>query len=315
MQYSKGVCTRSLLVLIFVCFFGSCSINNLISDSLAGALSGGGNEGEPHPLLSENDPDLVGDALPFTLKLLDILISANINSPPILLTASQAYVAYAALYLQQEANTVSRDDFPRRSRLLDRSKIHFLRARDYTLSALEMLHPGFIGLLDDDDYERAFAGMSDDDVPYLYFTAVSWIGAAAVDVFDLALLLTAPRAVEMINAAYAIDPDYGDGAISEFYVLYYSSLPEAMGGSKEQAEFYYREALRVSNNLSVSAHVSMALGIALPAQDTQQFRAFLNKALKIDVDEDINRRLTNIIRQREAQWYLDNIELFFLDIE
>lgn len=304
-----------MLVLVLVCVFSSCSVNDLISNALSGALDGGGEEGAPHPLLSEDDPDLVGDALPFTLKLLDILISANLDSPPILLSAAQAYTAYAVLFLQQEANTVARNDFALRSRLLDRSKIHLLRARDYALSALEMLHPGFTESLNSDDYENAFVEMNEDDVPYLYFAAVSWIGAATVDVFDLELTLAIPRVAEMIHAAYAIDPDYSDGALHEFYVIYFSSLPEALGGDKERAEFHYREALRISNDLSVSAHVSMALGIAIPAQDSQQFRAFLAKALAIDVDEDINRRLTNIMGQRAAQWYLGNTPQFFLDAE
>lgn len=315
LQNQKNIYRLSLLALIFTLFFGSCSINDLLSNSLAGALNGNGAEGQPHPLLSEDDPDLIGDALPFTLKLLDILIGANIDSPPILLTASQAYAAYAALFLQREANTVSRNDFETRTQLLDRSKIHFLRARDYALAALDVRHPGFEEFLNNDDYENAFADMGKDDVPYLYFTAISWFGAATIDIFDLELFLTTARAIEIMNTAYEIDPDYGDGVLHEFYILYFSSLPEQLGGDKARAEFHYREALRLSNNLSTSAHFSMALGISLPAQDPQQFREFMEKVLAIDVDADINRRLTNIIRQREAQWYLDNMALFFLDIE
>ena len=304
---------RLLCILLcgYVCVTGGCSINNLISNSLSEALSGDQESGQPNPFLSENDPELVRDALPFTLKLLDILISSNIDSPAIRLVAAQAYTAYGVLFLQSEANTTARDDFDRRSRLLDRSKIHLLRARDYALSALDTRHPGFTDALNAGDYELAFADITEEDIPYLYFAAVSWIGASAVDVFDLELTIAIPRAAEMVHRAFAIDPDYDGGSLHEFYIIFFASLPEALGGDKERAEHHYRQALRISNNLSASAHMSMALGIALPAQDIDQFRSFLEQAIAIDIDQDINRRLTNVIRQREARWYLDNIDRFF----
>lgn len=299
---------------LLICTVAVSGCSTLISNSLANALSGGEEEEEGmNPLLSDDDPDLIRDALPFTLKLLDILINADIDDPAIRLVAAQAYTAYAVLFLQQEANTVARDDFEHRTRLLERSKIHLLRAREYALSALDTLYPGFIDAINGDDYESALAEMTSQDVPYLYFAAAAWIGAATVDIFDLELSITIPRAAEMIHRAFALNPDYSGGALHEFYIIYFAALPEYLGGDKDRAEFHYQEALRVSNNLSASAHVSMALGISLPAQNAAQFRQFLEQALDIDVDQDVNRRLTNIIRQREAQWYLDNMELFFID--
>lgn len=303
------------LSISFACvlLIAGCSINGILSNALSNALGGNADDGRPNPFLSENDPELVRDALPFTLKLLDVLIGAEIDSPSIRLTAAQAYTAYAVLFLQTEANTDAIDQFAHRIRLLDRSKIHLLRARDYALSALEMEHPGFTAGLSRNEYDNVFTDMTEEDIPYLYFAAVSWIAAAAVDILDLELTLAIPRAAEMIHAAFAIDPDYGDGLIHEFYIAYFAAIPKQFGGSEERARHHYQEALRASNGLSASAHLSMALGIALPAQDREQFRMFLERAVEVDPNQDINRKLTNFVRQREARWYLKNTDRFFID--
>ena len=308
---------NKIIICVLICatllLGGACSINDIISSALSDALAGGG--GDANPFLSENDPELVRDSIPFTLKLLDILISSNIDSPGIRLVAAQAHTAYAALFLQSDASTIARNNFEHRSRLLDRAKIHYIRGRDYALSALDTLHPNFSDALNDDDYETAFMHITKEDVPYLYFAAVSWIGAAALNVFDLELVFTASRAEEMMKHAFMLDPEYGDGSLHEFYILYFASLPKGLGGDKQKAMFHYQQAVEISDNLSASAHVSMALGIALPAQDIAQFRYFLNSALAIDPNKNLNRRLTNIIKQREAEWYLANENEFFIDIE
>ena len=311
MKYNKIIICTLVCIILFL--GNACSINDVISNALSDALAGGGDDA--NPFLSEDDPELVRDSMPFTLKLLDILISSNIDSPNIRLVAAQAHTAYAALFLQSDASTIARSNFEHRSRLLERAKIHYIRGRDYALSALDTLHPNFSHALNDDDYENAFISITKEDVPYLYFAAVSWIGAAAIDVFDLDLLFTASRAAEMMNHAFMLDPEYGDGSLHEFYILYFASLPEGLGGDKDKARFHYQQAIEISDNLSASAHVSMALGIALPDQDIVQFRYFLNSALAVDPNQNLNRRLTNLIRQREARWYLANENEFFLDIE
>ena len=290
-----------------------CSTNALISDALSGALSGG--EGGEHPLLSENDPDLVREALPFTLKLLDILISSDIRSPEILLTASQAYAANATLFLQSQANTTERENFSERGVLLDRAKIHLLRSRDYALAALIELNKDFDPeTTDGAEFTAQLAGFTEEgDTPYLYFAAAAWFGAIALDIFDIGLALSAPRALALIDRAYEIDPEYNDGAISEFYILLYGGLPEGLGGDKELAKFHYERAVELSENGSAGAHVSYATVTALPDQDEAGFRELMERALDVDVDARPNSRLVNIIRQREAQWYLDNLEILFID--
>ena len=284
-----------------------------MSDALSDALSGGG-EGE-HPLLSEDDPELVREALPFTLKLLDILIAQDIRSPEILLVASQAYIANAALFLQTRANTVARDDFAARAELLDRAKKHYLRGRNYAIEALAELNEDFDADGEDADFEESLSQFEEEHVPYLYFAAAGWFAAAGLDTFDLGLALTTPRALALMDRAYELDPDYNRGAIDEFYILVYGLLPESLGGDKDKAYIHYQRALSLSENQSASAYLSYAAVTAVPDQDIAAFEELMRHALAIDVYADSNSRLTNLVRQKEAQWYLDNLDQLFIDYD
>ena len=294
-----------------------CSINNIVSNALSESLGGGGGD-SAHPILSDNDPELVGEALPFTLKFLDILISSNINEPPILLTTGQSYIAYANIYLQGKALTIPLSRLEERDRLITRAKNLYLRGGDYCLEALEKRHPGFkeaLLNLEDSEYEPIYAQLSEEDVPYLYWAALGLFGAFSTDTFDFDLIIGLNRAAKMMSEALRLTPEYNGGAIHEFYITYYAALPESLGGGVEKAHHHFEEAVRISNNQSVSAYVALATGVAIPAQDIEEFTALLNRALEIDVDIDINRRLLNIVKRREAEWYLRNLEHFFIDYE
>ncbi len=307
---------KGLLVLGVVTMLCGCSINNIVSNALSESL--GSSSGSTNPLLSDNDPELVGDALPFTLKFFDLLISSNIDNPPILLTTGQSYIAYSSVYLQGRALVTPRTNLDEQDRLLARAKNLYLRGQRYCMEALEKRHPGFGEALfntESDESIAIFEELTEEDVPYLYWAALGLLGAFSTDTFDFELAVGIGRAAKMMDEAFRLDPEYGDGAIHEFYITYYAALPEALGGSVERARHHYQEAVRLSSNNSVSAHLALATGVAIPAQDIEEFITLTNKALAVDVNVDLNRRLLNIVKKREAQWYLENLDHFFIDYE
>ncbi len=73
--------------------------------------------------------------------------------------------------------------------------------------------------------------------------------------------------------------------------------------------------MELSGGQSVSAHVALARGVAVPNQDRKEFTALLKKALAIDVDAPGARknRLANVIAQRRAAELLGRVDEYFLD--
>ncbi|MDR0569125.1 MAG: TRAP transporter TatT component family protein, partial [Spirochaetaceae bacterium] len=111
-----------------------------------------------------------------------------------------------------------------------------------------------------------------------------------------------------------LDPDYGNGTLDEFYILFYGSLPSSIGGDRAKAEEHFKRAKEKTKGLSAGPYVSYAQSIAIPAQDYETFKDSLEKALAIDPDAEPSNRLVNILAQRKARYLLDNAENYFFGI-
>jgi len=150
-----------------------------------------------------------------------------------------------------------------------------------------------------------------EDVPLLYWTVAGGLAAYSIDLFDFGLGSGMPKWGAMIARAYELDPDFNNGAIDDFYILYYAALPESMGGDKAKAETHFKRALEKTKGLAAGPYVSYAQAICVPAQDYDAFRANLEQALAIDPNEDPSGRLVNILSQRKARFMLENAYEYF----
>jgi predicted anti-sigma-YlaC factor YlaD len=122
-----------------------------------------------------------------------------------------------------------------------------------------------------------------------------------------------PEVTAMMNRAYELDPDWGGGTLDEFWLLYYGSLPDGMGGDRAKAEEHYQLALQKAKGLSAGPYVSYAKAMCIPVQDYETYKKCLEAALAIDTENQKENRLVNIINQRKARWLLDNADVFFAD--
>ena len=289
-----------------------CSINQLAVRAAADALA---TSEQPNVFLTDNDPELIADALPFALKLYETLLQQDPENPELLLTTGSAYVSYANAFLQTPANQLPQREFEKKEQMLSRAKNLYLRGRDMLLEALELRHPGFRDNLENGDFASIRELTEEEDVPYLYWAGAAWMGAFSTDPFDLDLGLSIQNAAALMDRAFELNPTFDEGAIHEFYISYYASLPAGLGGDIEKARYHFEEAVRIADGKKASPYVSLASGVSIPQQNVREFRELMNKALAIDVDLYPAYRLINTIKQREARWYLDNIERFFIVTE
>jgi predicted anti-sigma-YlaC factor YlaD len=265
--------------------------------------------------MTDNDPELIGDALPFALKLYETLLQQDPENENLLLTTGSGYTSYANAFLQTPANQLPPSEFERKERMLARAKNLYLRGRDMMLRALDTRHPGFRENLNNADFDAIRSQTGPEDVPFLYWAAASWMGAFSTDPFDLDLGLSIQDAARLMDRAFELNPSFDEGAIHEFYISYYASLPEGLGGDRAKAREHFQDAVEIAGGKKASPYVALATGVSIPEQNLSEFRELMQKALAIDVDEYPEYRLINTIKQREAQWYLDNIERFFIVTE
>lgn len=315
-----------------------CSINKLAVNALANTLSG---DGGGSVFTSDEDPELVGDALPFALKMYETILLQSPDHEGLLLATGSGFISYANAFVATPASMLPFEEWERQQAEQERAKKLYLRGRDYLVHALEVRYPGFRDVLeltspDARDQLASFVQqMADEDVPYLYWIGAGWVAAFALDAFDLELAFTVTKAQVLMLRALELNEAYSDGAIHDFLVQYYASLPESMGGDREKAEFHHRRALEIADGRLAGPYVSYAESVVLPRQaqvqlpegDSEEemrgfydalqsvvdeFVALMNKALAVDPDAYPEARLVNILAQRKAGWYLRNLEDFFL---
>ena len=278
---------------------------NTVADTLA-APEGG------TVFTGDNDPELVGEAIPFAIKMYESIMASIPQHRQLRLRTGSIYIMYANAFLQTPANLLGEDEYKKQEFLMKRAKNLYLRGRDILLEALEQKFPGFIENLNKKRYDLALASVTKEDVPFLYWSAAGWLGAFAIDPFDMKLGLTVPRAAAMMDRALLLDERFRQGAIHEFYVLYYGSMPDYMGGDFKKARYHFKKAVEQSGGKSSSAYLALATGVVVKEQKLDEFKMLLEKVLSIDPEEDADNRLVTILNQRQARWLLDHIDDYFL---
>ena len=303
--------TKSAVLFLFLLLLlASCSINKMAIKAVSNALTG---SGSAEVFTGDSDPELVGDALPFAIKMYEALLSKNPDHQGLLLTTGSLFVMYANAFVQGPAEMLdSIDYYEERFAGLDRAKKLYLRGNALLLSALEKKYPGFgTATVEEGALGVLLKKCRKEDVPLLYWTVAGGLAAYSIDLFDFTLGSNIPEWGAMIERAYELDPDFNNGAIDDFYILFYASLPESMGGDKAKAEVHFKRALEKSKGLIAGPYVSYAQAICIPAQDYDAFKGNLEKALAINTDEDPSNRLVNILSQRKARHILKNAYEYF----
>jgi predicted anti-sigma-YlaC factor YlaD len=300
----------SLVMMMIV--LGSCSINRLAIRAVSDALTG---EGSSDVFTGDEDPELVGDSIPFAIKLYETLLSNNPDHEGLILTTGSLFIMYANAFVQGPAQLRPNYEFLERQSAFERAKKLYLRGTGILTGGLEKKYPGIGGAYDRGNLGTYLEKMKKADVPLLYWIVAGTLSAYSLDPFDLDLGHKLPELTALINRAYELDPDFNNGAIDDFYVLFYSSVPEGMGGDKSRVDTHFRRALEKSGGLLAGPYVSYAEAVAIPAQDYDTFKTHLETALAINPAEDPANRLVNILAQRKARYLLDNATNYFPDLE
>ena len=288
-------------ILLAAVFLSSCSIATLgtrATDSF----------------LSEEDPELVDQSLPLLLKASEILADSKPKDVDRAVTASSLAVMYAIGFVSADASGIPSEEVDARMEANLRAKRLLQRAFRRSSAALEYRRAGTLAALARGD-PSPLQTLKAKDVPLLYWTSASALGAFSLDPFDPSVSKHLATAVALLERALELDPDWNYGALQELVISLAPSLPRDLGGGEDRAEAAYRRALDASRGLRASPYVSYASSVCVARQDYRAFKEALETALAVDVDADPAGRLANIIAQRNAKRLLAQAPEIFLVLE
>jgi predicted anti-sigma-YlaC factor YlaD len=292
---------------ILLAMTSGCSVKKYAINQLGNALAGSGTT-----FASDDDPELIKAAVPFSLKLIESLLTESPEHRGLLLAATSGFTQYSFAFVNQEADEKQDESLAAADVSRTRARRLYLRARGYGLRGLEAAHPGFAPSLKKNP-KSAVQAAKVDDVPLLFWTAAAWGAAISISKDDPALVADQLIVEALIDRALQLKEDFDRGAIHSFLIAYEMARQGAAGDPATRARKHFDRAMELSKGQLASPLVSLAESVSLQKQDKAEFQSLLNKALAIDPDAVPAVRLQNLIAQRRARWLLGKLDELFLD--
>jgi hypothetical protein len=294
--------------LLLVLLSTGCSIRKIAVNKLGNALAGSG-----ATFASDDDPQLIRNAVPFSLKLMESLLAENPRHAPLLLAASRGFTQYAYAFVQEDADEMEGRDVAAANVLRARARRLYLRARDYGLRGLDLKISGFDIALRHDPKMTVTRLRSASSVPLLYWTAASWGAAISASKDDPELLAEQPIVEALIDRALQLDDKFSSGAIHGFLIAYEPSRQGVRGDSAARSRMHFEKAVELSGGKLAAPYISLAETVSVKKQDRAEFQSLLQKALAINPDANPESRLENLVMQRRARWLLSRLDDLFVE--
>ena len=153
--------TRLLALLLAASVAAGCSIKKMAINGLADTLAASGDS-----FSSDEDPDLIRDAVPFSLKTIESLLAEVPEHQGLLLTACSGFTQYAYAFVQTDAEIIEPKDYEASVAGRERALKMYQRALGYCLRRVELTNAGFRAAVEKDP-AAAVAGFKKEDVPVL----------------------------------------------------------------------------------------------------------------------------------------------------
>jgi uncharacterized protein YceK len=276
----------AVLAVLLLC--GCSTVVSNVSAGMADSLS--------VAILNQDDPELVREALPAYLLLLDSMVDSDPDNVGTLSAAAQLYAAYGAALI----------DDPERAKILTR------RARLYGSRALCAADSDACQLegRDFDSYLKAIQSVNKQDVEALYsysLSSLAWIRANSDDYKALADL---PKIEAALGHVMTLEP--GDLASSTcMYLGILNTLrPAALGGDPEAGQKWFEQAIALSDGKDLSIKVEYARGYARLVYERELHDRLLNEVIAADFQQP-DLTLFNLLAQEQAAALLASADDYF----
>ena len=260
---------------------------------------------------TDDDPDLVWEAVPFGLKTIEGLLMQAPKNKKLLLAASSGFTQYAYGHLQQDADFLEANDLAAATALRTRSRNMYRRALDYGFRGLEIDIPNFRVQLQKDP-QATLGKLGKTHVPLLYWTANAWGAAISISKDDSELTADQNLVEALMRRALELDEAWEHGSIHDFFISY-EGARASTGGSLTKAREHFGRAMQFSQGTRVAPLVSYAETVSVSTQNKKEFQSLLEEALAFDTRKAPETRVANLIAQRRAKWLLGRIAELFVD--
>lgn len=256
---------------------------------------------------TESDLDLAREASAFYLKLSESVLRQNPGHQRLAEAVAAGFTQYAYAFVAFDAEQIEVKDARMAERLRRRAALLYQRARRHAMNGLEQEIPGFAAALaspEAKDWPRLQPGQ----VGLAYWAAAAWGGMISLSKDDPDVVADLPLAIRLAELAWAVDPAWGEGALSSLLGSFEAGRP---GGSRQRALAYFDQGIAQAHGRSAGAVLAKAEALALPSGDRVLFENLLRQVLAVRDAPDSPHALQNEVMRRRARWLLDRADDLF----
>jgi len=247
-------------------------------------------------ILDQEDPELVREAVPAFLLLLDSMVRSSPDNPATLGAAAELYAAYGIAF----------NDDPERAKVLTR------QARDYGRRALCADARDACGIEDlaFADYERRIMSVDDRAAASLYSYAVGSLAYIRAHSGDFVALADLPKIEVALRRLLEIDAGSDAASVNMYLGILNTLRPPALGGQPEKGRDYFEAALQLAGDRDLSIKVEYARGYARLLYERELHDRLLNEVLAAEVQQP-GYTLMNSLAHEQARELLASADEYF----
>lgn len=242
-----------LCLILMLMVSTGCSYRSFVADAAYPIIDGG-----IDAIFAETDVTFAEAALPAQLLLLDGLINQSPGNTDYLVNGAMGYAAYALGFIE--------DQDP------DRAKVFYQRAKRYGMQVL-MLNDSFQKALDGsfEDFTSAVQSFDEDDVPAMFWTAISWGLYINLSLDDPRAMAELGKVEVLMRRVQILQPEYFGGGADLFFGVIECVKPKMLGGSPERGLKHFQTALKLSDNDFLLTKAMMAQYYCAATLDEELF--------------------------------------------
>jgi len=289
---------------MLIIFVSACSPKKYILNQFDGVF-----ESVESVYMSDDDPELIKEAFPFNLKIIEILLDQSPNDRDLLLTAMSSFTIYAFGFLMEDAERLSIDDYQAGSVIYKRANKMFERALEYGMRGMELKNPKFAEWWESPDNQEIIC--YSDDIPYLYWLSATLGGLISSSQGDPIYVVDLPKIGLLLEKSMEIDETWNNGALYNAMIAYTMKRPDIIENRTETARNYFEKAVDASSGNDCSVYVRFAEAVCVTNQNKTEFVEKLNYVLDFDLDQAKEYRLANALAQSRATWLLSRVDALF----
>ncbi len=260
--------------------------------------------------LTDDDPQLVKEAFPFNLKIIEILLKQDPDNREMLLTALSSFTMYAYGFLMEDAEKLSINNYKAGTEVYERANKLFKRAMQYGLHGMELKYPVFTNWWEKREIDKN--PFVEEDIAYLYWISAALGGLISSSQGNPIYVVDLPKIGWLLEKSMEIDGSWNSGALYSAMISFTMSRPDAVVNREQVARDYFTKAVQASSGEDCSVYVRFAESVCIKNQNKDEFIENLNYVLNFNVESAKELRLTNTMAKSRAKWLMGRIdELFY----